>query len=297
MEQLMKNLLVIADRQGGKNTALLRAVNLQKELGCSITLIGFCYVNIQGIDDIELAKLSRKELEKKITKRRKQELNDLISKLASKPKEIKIEIQWCKDIVPAIKAFCEKHPFDMVIKSGLRNETLIHTSTDWRLLRECKTPVMITTRRSWKKKPNIIAAIDFSTHTKSKIKLNHSIMTTAQSLAEKLKEQVHVVFALTVPQPLVDMDIINPKTHAREKRKKLQPEIEKFCTQYGIDSDHLHIKSGSPDKVIPSVATRLKSDLVVTGTIGRKGVKGKFMGNTAESILTRLHTDIIAIKP
>ena len=39
------------------------------------------------------------------------------------------------------------------------------------------------------------------------------------------------------------------------------------------------------------------ADVVITGTVGRKGIKGKLMGNTVEGILSRLHTDIIAIKP
>ena len=293
----MKKLLVIADRQGGRNTALLRAIDLQKHLGCSITLMGFCYVNIDGIEDSELSKLSRKELEKKITKRREQELKTFVSGLPSKPKKINIEIQWSKNIVPAIKAFCEKHTFDMVIKSGLRNETLAYTSTDWHLLRECKTPVMITASKSWKKKPNIIASIDFSTKTKTKIKLNHAIMAQAQSLATTLNEQAHIAFALPIPQPLVDMDIIDAKKYAREKRRKLQPTIDAFCKQYDIDKDHLHIKTGDPAKIIPGIANKLKSDLVVIGTVGRKGIKGKLVGNTAESVLTRLHTDIVAIKP
>jgi universal stress protein E len=57
------------------------------------------------------------------------------------------------------------------------------------------------------------------------------------------------------------------------------------------------IKQGKPDRIIPSIANKLKADAVITGTVGRKGLKGKLLGNTAESILQNLHTDIVAIKP
>jgi universal stress protein E len=293
----MKNLLVIADKPGGKNTALIRAINLQQQLGGKIILLGFSYVNIKNIDDPELAKLSRNQLEKKILKRRKEQLQQLVDSQNIKSDTIRIEAQWSKDIAPAIKAYCNNHPVSMVIKTGHRSETLLYTSTDWQLLRECPAPVMITARKSWKKKHVILAAVDFATKTKSKIKLNHTIIQQAQALAESLEQKTHLVYALTIPQALVDMDIIDARKFASTKRKELQSTIDAICKEYKIEKDQLHIKIGSPDKVIPSIANKLKSDLVITGTIGRKGVKSKLIGNTVESVLSRLHSDILAIKP
>ena len=43
-----------------------------------------------------------------------------------------------------------------------------------------------------------------------------------------------------------------------------------------------------PENVIPSTAAKYKAGLVVIGTMGRKGIAGKLMGNTAEKILKLL---------
>ena len=293
----MTTLLVIADKQGGKNIALTRAVALQQQTGAKITLLGCCYADIKNTADLKLAKLSRNQLEKKILARREQEMKKLVADLKIKKNAISIKTFWSKNIAQAITAYCKKHPVDMVIKSANRSESFLYTPTDWQLFRDCPTPVMITASKSWKKKTCIVAALDLSTRVKSKIKLNHNIMQQATRLAKALNQEVHIAFALSIPQALADMDLIDPKQYARDKRKNLQPTIDQFCEQYAIDSSCVHIRQGSPDKIIPSIASKLKADVVITGTVGRKGVKGKLIGNTVEGILTHLHTDIIAIKP
>ncbi len=293
----MKQLLVIADKPGGKNPALKRAANLQQHSKAKITLMGFCYADIKNLTDTVIAKPSLNQLEITLVDDRKKQLQELAESLNIKPSAITIKALWGKNISQAIIAYCKNNPIDMVIKSANRSETMIYTPSDWLLLRECPAPVMITARKSWKKKPCIVAALDFGTKVASKRKLNHAIYQQAQSLATTLDQEVHVVFALTVPQPLVDMDIIDPRKYAREKRLKLQPTIDKFCAEYGIDSRQLHIRRGPPEKVVPSIANKLKADVVVCGTVGRKGVKGKLIGNTVEEVLNYLYTDIVAVKP
>jgi universal stress protein E len=49
--------------------------------------------------------------------------------------------------------------------------------------------------------------------------------------------------------------------------------------------------------VITSEAARTRAQLVVMGTVGRTGIKGRLMGNTAESVLRLLRTDVLALKP
>ena len=293
----MKKLLVIADKTGGNNVALARAANLQGANGAHIILLGYCYANINNPKDLKLAKLSRSQLEKQVVAKRQLELEKLAKTLKIKPKNITVKAIWGKDISQAITTYCSKHKVDMVIKSAHRSETFLYTSTDWQLLRDCVAPVMITARKSWKKKPRIVAALDFSTTVKSKLDLNHKIFKQAQELANALDEEVHIAHAITTPQALIDMDIIDAKEYTSSKRKQVRATANAFCQQYGLDKTRVHLKVGPPEKIIPSIASKLKADVVITGTVGKKGIKGKLMGNTVEGILSRLHTDIIAIKP
>ena len=54
---------------------------------------------------------------------------------------------------------------------------------------------------------------------------------------------------------------------------------------------------GDPRIVIPRYATTRKVDLVVMGTVGRSGLAGFLMGNTAEAVLRELRGSVLAIKP
>ena len=42
---------------------------------------------------------------------------------------------------------------------------------------------------------------------------------------------------------------------------------------------------------------RFKNILIIMGTVGRTGIPGFIMGNTAETILNRIDCSVLAIKP
>ncbi len=58
-----------------------------------------------------------------------------------------------------------------------------------------------------------------------------------------------------------------------------------------------HTPRGQPEQLIPALARQVKADLVVMGTLGRAGIAGLLMGNTAEAILDQLTCSVLAIKP
>ncbi|MCZ0867035.1 universal stress protein [Dasania sp. GY-19] len=293
----MKELLVIADQQGGKNTALIRALAIQQTTAAKITVLGFCFADIHNLAGTPYAKLSRNALQKQLVKQRTEQLQQTLKELKAPSKNIKVEIQWSKNIASAIIAHCEQQTVDLVLKTGNKTGNFLYTSTDWQLLRKCPAPVMISASKSWKKKANIIAAVDLATETASKSKLNDLVMQQAKAMAAATGASLHVCFVITLPQPLVDMDIIDSSVYAKNKKAKLQPAITAFCERHELSKEQLIIRQGKPNKIIPSLASKLKAEAVVIGTVGRKGVKGKLLGNTVESILENLRTDIIAVKP
>ena len=59
----------------------------------------------------------------------------------------------------------------------------------------------------------------------------------------------------------------------------------------------LLVKKGHPDDVIPDLVRHSDIDLVVMGTVGRTGIPGLFIGNTAEEVLGQIDCSILAIKP
>jgi nucleotide-binding universal stress UspA family protein len=54
---------------------------------------------------------------------------------------------------------------------------------------------------------------------------------------------------------------------------------------------------GHPEEVIPQFVVSEGIDLVVMGTVARTGIAGLLIGNTAERLLQRLITSVLAVKP
>ena len=73
--------------------------------------------------------------------------------------------------------------------------------------------------------------------------------------------------------------------------------VEKLCKTYGVPADRTHIHQGGTRQLLLTLTEQLRADAVVMGAISRSGLKGLFLGNTAEDVLDRLHCDLIIVKP
>ena len=59
----------------------------------------------------------------------------------------------------------------------------------------------------------------------------------------------------------------------------------------------VHVVKGAPGHVLPRLANELSTTLVVMGTLGRTGLSGLVIGNTAETVLRALRCSVLAVKP
>ena len=59
----------------------------------------------------------------------------------------------------------------------------------------------------------------------------------------------------------------------------------------------IRVVEGEAADAIVSFVHRERIDVVVMGTVGRTGVAGLVMGNTAERVLQRLRGSVLAVKP
>lgn len=59
----------------------------------------------------------------------------------------------------------------------------------------------------------------------------------------------------------------------------------------------VHLVRGDPRLRIPKLVRARRADLVVMGTVGRGGLPGMLIGNTAESVLAQVRCAVLALKP
>jgi len=208
-----------------------------------------------------------------------------------------IEVVWTPDLVDWVVEAATRDGIGLVVKSGHRSEGLFYTPTDWRLLRACPVPVLIAGPRPRGRTHRILAAVDAGSTDPVQTALNRKVLAAAAGLGAALGARVHAAYVVAVSAVARDMDLVDPAALERRARTRLGPSLAALAGEYGVRADDVLIRAGPPDRVLPAIAARLKADIVVMGTVGRSGIAGKLLGNTAEQVLQRLRTSLLAVRP
>tara|TARA_R110000823_G_scaffold132777_6_gene261264 strand:+ start:4177 stop:5046 length:870 start_codon:yes stop_codon:yes gene_type:complete len=289
----MGNMLIVADLED-VCCATPRGLRLAARLGLDVEIVAFTYVSL---DSLRSNAAGQERVRKQLLAMRREEMQAQIDAHRRDGQRVKLRVEWQKDIDRWILRECSKGRFDLVVKTGHRSESVVHTSTDWVLLRECPVPVLLVARKKWHRTKPVLAALDLSTAKKSKQALNARVLRAAVELARGLGVELEIITAVEIPTLLADLDLVEPRAFERNARKDMQPQIEKLAAAHGLPEALFHCKQGPVEKVITSYAASVRAQIVVMGTVARKGVKARLLGNTAERVLRHMKTDVLAIKP
>jgi len=185
-----------------------------------------------------------------------------------------------------------------ILFAGTRGMTglkrLVLGSTAQRLLRNCPAPVWIVKAEQISPLKTILAAGDFSQASGEALKM-------AAGLASKVGAELHVLHVVDTAGVLQSaqqqgyLEGLSAKQIDREAHEHLQEFATGICgTQLAMK---LKVARGQPAKAIGSAAKSLQADLTVVSTVGRSGLPGVLIGNTAERIVDSLACDVLAVKP
>lgn len=290
----MRKLLVIADPEGAAGCAIPRGLELADKLNLQVEVVAFIHVPLRSL---KLGSGGSAALKKRLLASRREDVQDIIDGSARAGQRVKLNVVWEKDIADWVTDRCTRTEYAMVVKTGHRSETLAHTSTDWVLLRECPAPIVIVAERKWSRTRPVMASLDLASKSKVKKKLNRAILEHAAELAEALGVEMEIICAVEVPPLLSELDLVDDKTYVKHARQDMAANIRSLAEHFGLEERAFRVKRGPVEKVITSQAASRRAQLVVMGCVGRKGVKARLLGNTAEKVLRHLRTDVLALKP
>ena len=291
----IKHILVIADQQDKKQSALAQAKHLSEQYQATLHVVAFNYESLATLtshlndkkpEDIKLDILTSGQLW----------LANQISEL-NLQNHASHDVIWEKDIGSWVSNHCASHSYDLIVKTGHRSESNFYVPTDWHLMRNNLVPTLLVAEKKWRKKQAIMVTVDLGTQVKSKQALNQKLIDAGKSLATNSNMPLHVCYSLPISPVLKDLGIVDAKVALKDAKQKYSPVIKKMLGDDQFNSENIHIKTGVAEKVIPSLASKHNAALVIIGSVGRKGLKAKVLGNTAESVLALLKTDILVIQP
>lgn len=289
----MGRILVIADRKG-PCVATSRALALAGALGASVEIVAFTYASLRrlGITGEQQAAVKREMLDQ-----RELALREQIERETPAGTRAGLRVVWMKDVAPWIIRRTESRNYDYVMKTAHHSASLSYTSTDWQLLRESAAPVMVLAGKRWHRSRPLLVALDLATRSRGKRALNRAVLAHARTLADALGVSLSCISAVEIPDLLSDLDVLDPAAFTRHVKSDMQPHIQELSEAFGLPATAFRSRRGATADVIVREAARLDAQLVVMGTVGRRGLRAKLLGNTAESVLQSLTTDVLAIRP
>jgi universal stress protein E len=291
----IENILVIADQQDKQQSALTHAKSLVKRTGAKLHIVAFNYEHLATLAT-NLNEEQKLDIQNKILSKGESWLKREIAECKLEEKSTS-EVVWEKDIVAWVKKHCASHDYDLIIKTGHRSEGPFYVPTDWHLLRNNLVPTLLVAEKKWRKKQSVMVSLDLGTHVKSKQALNQKLLDAGITFATNANMPLHICYSLPISTVLKALGIIDKKALVNEAKARYLPIIEGMLGEYDLPLENIHFKAGPASKVIPSIASKHAAGLVIMGSIGRKVLKAKLMGNTAESVLALLKTDILVIQP
>lgn len=215
-----------------------------------------------------------------------------------------------------------RNEHDVVIKCPEAPSWLgrLFAGDDMHLLRKCPSPVWFVKPSSPRSYEVVLAAVDVDDlyppdEVDTRHLLNSRILELAAALAVSESADLHVVHAWTSMTELADglvlsseltrAQIASSVDHEQQQQRRLLEQLvrDTRIRSYGPRDPngsvrvHTHLLKGAARREIPALAKRLEADCIVMGTVGRTGVRGLIMGNTAETILEQIDCAVLAIKP
>ncbi|ONM44476.1 universal stress protein UspA [Halopseudomonas pachastrellae] len=231
----------------------------------------------------------------------REDYSDLLARLRveqdAKGIRCSVTQDWHHNATDTICRAVAREGCDLVIKQHRPDNPLrkaLLTPDDWKLLRYCPAPVlMVKNSDSWIK-GSVVAAVDVGNHDDQHHVLHDTIVSHAADIVEMIDGDLHLVSAHPAPMlSAADPAFQLKDSIAAEYRARAEP----YVKLYGIDAQRLHIDEGPADTLVPQVANRIGASVTIIGTVGRKGIAGALIGNTAEVVLDQVNSDILVLKP
>lgn len=312
--QRFRKLLIPIEGESSRQKLLARASRLARQNGSTLTLVSV-------IDDLPTYAMhalpSLGKLQSIVAQDRSETLELMAAGLRNDGLEVKTKVLSGRRYLELSREVI-RGGHDLLMKEAEPNQSLLFGSIDMHLLRTCPCAV-------WLFKPEhtdhtftkVVAAVDpappvdeddplrltpnLASHDPS---LDRKVLECASSLAENEGAELLVVHAwsapgehlvrgdLTLGQDQIDRYIEDSRAAAQQALNQLMQHTPAPGGRRSV-----HLIKGEPAEVIPSFATSNQADLIVMGTVGRTGIPGLIMGNTAESILQRAGCSVLAVKP
>lgn len=294
-----KNILLCLDLRSDETPLIERGLSLAQRDDAPLTLLHVLEPppgNLRSlVDDEQLLRLEKLAEHEALAR-----MESMLDARRTDGMTIKFRCRQGKPFSEIIlEAMTHKHDLVMVGADEPRNiQMRLFGGTTRRLVRKCPAPVWVVRAGEARPYRRVLASLALERHQESKA-LDRHVLEIAKAVAETESAELHLVHVIELDLPpfsnltgeIPDLvDSAREQAHVRldELTESLPPNLVVRLT---------HLRQGNPGQELATLAEQLAVDLVVLGTVGRTGIPGLLIGNTAEAVMQRVTCSLLAIKP
>ena len=237
--------------------------------------------------------------EKLFSRHHRQRLKSIKQQFADMDMEVETEFSVERNTADSILQRIQQHKPDLVLKSLQRQSALARiliTNTDWRLIKSSPVPVLLVKSRHWASEGSIMAAVD-PLHAKSaQNQLDHLLLDTASSLAQRLNLTTRVFHCYLPDLSAMFPKVIDAHEYIQEVKARHVVRIEELLKQHDMSMDDVILTRGDLVRTLQHSIQREKTNILVLGALSRNFVERTIVGSTAEKMLYDTSCDVLAMR-
>ncbi len=266
--KIFKNVLVVIDPAMKEQYALKRAVKMNEILNGGI--------NVHLFISFEMDEL-RKSQDTFDFYCDSNWFAELVKPLNEENIPFSTEVFWTADWHNSILESVKRNNSEFIIMSdyGTEQNRDDLSAAKWSLLRVSNCPVMIVHPATQLQRKTILAAVNMQTDNPRYVDLNNKILKVSRIMATAYGAEKHIVNAYEDSMEFPDRAKLLRDTDAKQ------------------ENTHVHL--GDPVEIISEVAEEIDADVVVIGTLSRRGIMAAMRGNKSEQIIRKIKRDVIIL--
>lgn len=293
-----RSILVDIDATDNAQPALERATRLARESGARLTI-----VDVMGVPTYARQYLPP-SLEEEIGSRRRGDLARLAEGITDVPVETRL-LQGRGGTALVDEVLASAH--DLVVREAARDLVAPRRepsgAVNMELLRRCPCSVLLVGHGGAAAQPRILAAVNPSTEDgEADQAMNARIAEMASLMAELEGGSVTLLHAWEVFAAGMVRGLGSPDGYAEYTAaalRRAEDDFRRFTQSLGgrLSGVPAELRRGEPEDVIPEFVVAEGIDLLVMGSVARRGISGFFFGNTAERVLPKTPGSLLVVKP
>lgn len=284
-------ILAILDPTLDEQQALHRALQLAEDTDADLHLFCCTYLSEDEMGEYS----SRKDAKHHEMSRIRRWLDNLADDYG-KEQQIRIttETCWNEFWYKAAVLAAARCGANFIVKSSFvhsAGKRLLSNTSDYYLIRYASCPVLLTHNGENWINGRILAAIALDKPDTEHELLNNAIVTAAQQLSKASGSELHLVTSL----PEETMLIMGNRDTEQDIENDILQSTRAISENFGVPINQVHVRHTESEQAILEAASDVAADVVIIGSIARKGLRGALIGNTAEKVLDQLPMDVMTI--